>query len=240
METLLTVLHVFFCVFLILVILLQTGKGAGIGAAFGGGSQTVFGPRGAGSFIGKATGIVAALYMLSSFTLAYFSSSGSSGIAERATALNEEIAANVEEVMLEEKSTDTETAVDTATSETVPVDEADASPAPEKTADATPIEENAEEIADDTAAEAATPEKPVEKAAPAGLKRNATPPPGIENKPAAKPTPAVEEKTAPVAAPAPKPVPAPPAAEKAAPVPAAPVPAAPVPAAPAPVEKDTE
>ncbi len=84
MHTLLIVLHVIFCVFLILVILLQTGKGAGIGAAFGGGSsQTVFGPRGAGSFIGKLTGVVAALFMLSSLTLAYLSSSTATGLAEK-------------------------------------------------------------------------------------------------------------------------------------------------------------
>ena len=97
MTALLTVIHVVFCLFLILVILLQTGKGAGIGAAFGGGgSQTVFGPRGAGSFIGKLTGIVAALFMLTSFSLAYVSSSKTSGIAQKMEALNEEISSGQE------------------------------------------------------------------------------------------------------------------------------------------------
>jgi preprotein translocase subunit SecG len=85
MITLLTVLHVIFCLFLILVILLQTGKGAGMGSAFGGGgSSTVFGPRGAGSFIGKATGIVAALFMVTSLSLAFFSSSKSTSLEKRA------------------------------------------------------------------------------------------------------------------------------------------------------------
>ena len=84
MTTLLTVLHVLFCVFLILVILLQTGKGSGMGAAFGGGSSTVFGPRGAGSFIGKMTGTVAALFMLTSMTLAWISTSKSTGIRKMA------------------------------------------------------------------------------------------------------------------------------------------------------------
>lgn len=100
MVVLLTVLHVVFCVFLILVILLQTGKGAGMGVAFGGASQTVFGPRGAGSFIGKATGVVAALFMVTSLTLAWFSSSRGTGIAEKAGALADKRAGEVEEVDL--------------------------------------------------------------------------------------------------------------------------------------------
>jgi len=99
MITLLTVLHVIFCLFLILVILLQTGKGAGMGAAFGGGgSSTVFGPRGAGSFIGKATGIVAALFMITSLSLAFFSSSKSTSLEKRAL---EEVDQQGEEVDIE-------------------------------------------------------------------------------------------------------------------------------------------
>jgi preprotein translocase subunit SecG len=102
MVVLLTVLHVIFCLFLILVILLQTGKGAGMGVAFGGASQTVFGPRGAGSFIGKATAIVAALFMVTSLLLAFVSSSKSTGVAEKAGALAEKRAGEVEEVDLGE------------------------------------------------------------------------------------------------------------------------------------------
>ena len=108
MFTLLVVLHVIFCVFLILVILLQTGKGGGMGAAFGGASQTVFGPRGAGSFIGKLTGIVAALFMLTSLVLAYMSSSGNSGVADKVSALNDERAKDVESVDLTEAQTPTD------------------------------------------------------------------------------------------------------------------------------------
>ena len=100
MIALLTVLHVVFCLFLILVILLQTGKGAGMGVAFGGASQTVFGPRGAGSFIGKATAIVAALFMVTSLLLAWTSSSQSTGIADKAGALAEKRSSEVEEVDL--------------------------------------------------------------------------------------------------------------------------------------------
>jgi preprotein translocase subunit SecG len=104
MFTLFIVLHVIFCIFLILVILLQTGKGAGIGAAFGGGSQTVFGPRGAGSFIGRVTGIVAGLFMLTSITLAFLSTSRSDAAAKAVeNALQTEKATSVENVALTDK-----------------------------------------------------------------------------------------------------------------------------------------
>jgi preprotein translocase subunit SecG len=66
-----TVLHVVACIILILVILLQAGKGANMGAAFGGSSQTVFGSSGPASFLGKMTTVVAILFMLTSLTLSY-------------------------------------------------------------------------------------------------------------------------------------------------------------------------
>ncbi|HEX2677680.1 MAG TPA: preprotein translocase subunit SecG [Polyangiales bacterium] len=75
MITLLYSLYVFVCVFLILVVLLQAGKG-GMGAAFGGSSQTVFGSSGAGNFLTRLTVVSAALFMLLSATLTYVSSSG--------------------------------------------------------------------------------------------------------------------------------------------------------------------
>ena len=73
MHILITILHIVACVILILVVLLQAGKGANMGAAFGGSSQTVFGSSGAGTFLGKMTTIVAAVFMLTSLTLSYFS-----------------------------------------------------------------------------------------------------------------------------------------------------------------------
>ena len=73
MHILITILHIIVCVILILVVLLQAGKGANMGAAFGGSSQTVFGSSGAGTFLGKMTTIVAAIFMLTSLTLSYFS-----------------------------------------------------------------------------------------------------------------------------------------------------------------------
>ncbi len=75
LEIFLKVIHVIVCVFLVLVVLLQPGKG-GIGAGFGGGSQQIFGGRGAGNLLTKATGVSATIFILTSVSLAYISSSG--------------------------------------------------------------------------------------------------------------------------------------------------------------------
>jgi preprotein translocase subunit SecG len=76
MSTLVTVIHVVVCIFLMLTVLLQAGKGGGMGAAFGGGSSqgTVFGGSGAGGFLRKLTIMAAAGFMITSMTLAYISS----------------------------------------------------------------------------------------------------------------------------------------------------------------------
>jgi preprotein translocase subunit SecG len=74
MAVLLIILHVLACIGLIMIVLLQTGKGADMGAAFGGGSsQTLFGSSGAGTFFGKATTAIAVIFMVTSLTLAYMS-----------------------------------------------------------------------------------------------------------------------------------------------------------------------
>ncbi len=71
MLILLTIIHVIVCLFLILVVLLQSGKAADIAGAFGGmGSQTTFGPRGAATALTKATTVAAALFMITSLSLA--------------------------------------------------------------------------------------------------------------------------------------------------------------------------
>jgi len=68
----LTVLHVLACLFLIVIVLLQRGKGAEMGAVFGGGAgSTVFGSRGAGNFLTRMTTAAAVVFMLTSLTLAY-------------------------------------------------------------------------------------------------------------------------------------------------------------------------
>ena len=85
--TVLAIFHVFVCLFLITVVLLQQGKGGGMGVAFGGGtSGSVFGARGAGSFLGKMTAIGAFVFMLNSVVLAYMSSSSHGLFEERAQA----------------------------------------------------------------------------------------------------------------------------------------------------------
>ncbi len=80
MIVLLTVLHLLVCVFLILVVLLQTGKGADLAGAFGGSSQTAFGARGATTLLQKLTTGSAILFMLTSFTLALMANRGSSSV----------------------------------------------------------------------------------------------------------------------------------------------------------------
>lgn len=74
MYTLIVILHIVVSLAMILVILLQTGKGADIGAVFGGGgSQTLFGSSGPTSFLGKMTAAAAIIFMCTSLFLAYFS-----------------------------------------------------------------------------------------------------------------------------------------------------------------------
>jgi preprotein translocase subunit SecG len=75
MTVLLVIIHVVVCVALIMIVLLQTGKGADIGAAFGGGgSNTLFGTTGASTFLSKATTVAAVVFMLTSLGLAYLTS----------------------------------------------------------------------------------------------------------------------------------------------------------------------
>src|SRR5688500_17489244 len=75
MVTLITIIHVLVCLFLILVVLLQAGKGGGMGLAFGSSAaQTVFGGSGAGNILTKITSATAGVFMLTSLTLAYFAS----------------------------------------------------------------------------------------------------------------------------------------------------------------------
>ena len=75
MSLALIVIHIVVCVALIMIVLLQTGKGADMGAAFGGGgSQTLFGSTGASTFLSKATTVAAIIFMLTSLALAYLSS----------------------------------------------------------------------------------------------------------------------------------------------------------------------
>ncbi len=80
MQVLLLILHVLVCIFLILIVLLQSGKGAEMGAAFGGSSQTLFGSRGAATFLNKLTTVAAIVFMLTSLLLTMITTKGSSVI----------------------------------------------------------------------------------------------------------------------------------------------------------------
>ena len=67
------IIHVFVCIALILIVLLQSGKGAAMGAAFGGSSQTLFGSPGAAGFLTKITTVAAVVFMITSLLLAFWS-----------------------------------------------------------------------------------------------------------------------------------------------------------------------
>ncbi|UCF56539.1 MAG: preprotein translocase subunit SecG [Deltaproteobacteria bacterium] len=71
MKLIIILVHVSVCLGLILIVLLQRGKGADMGAAFGGSSQAVFGSRGAASFLHKVTAAIAIIFMLTSLGLAF-------------------------------------------------------------------------------------------------------------------------------------------------------------------------
>src|SRR6202049_3905779 len=76
---LITTIHVIVCFFLIIVVLLQSGKSGDIAAAFGGmGSQTAFGPRGAATALSKATTWSTVIFMITSITLSVMASRGGS------------------------------------------------------------------------------------------------------------------------------------------------------------------
>lgn len=84
MSILVTIVHVIVCLFLVMVVLLQSGKAADLAGAFGGmGSQTVFGPRGSATLLSRLTTIAALLFMLTSLSLSIVSTraGGSSGPA---------------------------------------------------------------------------------------------------------------------------------------------------------------
>jgi preprotein translocase subunit SecG len=89
MITALTVVHVIVCFFLIVVVLLQSGKAADLAGAFGGmGSQTAFGPRGSATVLSKATTIAAVLFMVTSLSLSILYTRRGSGAGVGASVLD--------------------------------------------------------------------------------------------------------------------------------------------------------
>ena len=102
MQTILTVLQLFLSLGLIGLVLIQHGKGADAGAAFGSGaSATVFGARGSGNFLSRTTAILAALFFITSIALGYYAAQGGrqAGIMDGVEALQVEAPA-VSEVPL--------------------------------------------------------------------------------------------------------------------------------------------
>src|SRR5271168_3507276 len=80
MTILFTFIHVIVCLFLIIVVLLQSGKAADLAGAFGGmGSQTAFGPRGSATLLSKATTLSAVLFMFTSLSLSILATRTSGG-----------------------------------------------------------------------------------------------------------------------------------------------------------------
>jgi preprotein translocase subunit SecG len=83
-TTILSVIHVLACAFLILIVLLQQGRGGGLGAAFGGAAtRQVFGGRGAGNLMTRLTAVAAVIFMSTSVTLAYIASSGDRSLKQQ-------------------------------------------------------------------------------------------------------------------------------------------------------------
>ena len=75
-----TIIHVIVCFALVLIVLLQAGKGAEMGAAFGGASQTLFGSSGAMGFLTKLTTVAAIVFMITSLMLAFSSTRQASSV----------------------------------------------------------------------------------------------------------------------------------------------------------------
>ena len=148
LETTLTVVHVFACILLILVILVQPGKSGGLGAAFGGaGAQQVFGGRGAGNLLSRVTWITMAVFFGTSISLAYMSSSGDTALEKEVKKDTDPAAASAaagsDEKPKEEEKPEPEEAPAPTPAETAPAaPEEGAAPegsaAPEAPADATP------------------------------------------------------------------------------------------------------
>ena len=103
-QTGLLITHTIIALVIIVLVLLQRGKGADAGAAFGAGaSGTVFGSRGSGSFFSRATAVLATIFFATSLTLAYFASQGNEGPT---SLLEDAPVVEVEEAAPEESSDD--------------------------------------------------------------------------------------------------------------------------------------
>jgi preprotein translocase subunit SecG len=101
MQLIIVLIHVVVCIALILIVLLQKGKGADMGAAFGGSSQAVFGSTGAAPFMSKITAAAAIIFMLTCLSLAYLFGKGTSssvmeGVSQPQAPVSQQSSAPVE------------------------------------------------------------------------------------------------------------------------------------------------
>ena len=126
MEIFLTVIHIFVSIVLILSILLQSGKGGGMGAALGGASAQVFGGRGAGTFLSKFTTFAAIVFMCTSLTLSMMGSDNRSVVKD---ALQKEAPAAAATDAAPAAEAAPEDAAAAPAAEAAPVDAAPAKPA---------------------------------------------------------------------------------------------------------------
>ena len=129
MYTFISIVYIFVCLFLILVVLLQSGKGGGLGSAFGGGaSQQIFGGAGAGNLLTRLTAGFAFAFMALSVWLAFLSTSGEQALdrAVRDQAATQEAAAEIEVEEAEEAAAEAEEAAAAEAEAPTEVEEADA------------------------------------------------------------------------------------------------------------------
>ncbi|HMG23009.1 MAG TPA: preprotein translocase subunit SecG, partial [Kofleriaceae bacterium] len=97
MSTLITILHVIVCLFLMLTVLLQSGKGGGMGGAFGGGNAaTVFGSSGASNFLKRLTAGAGTIFILTSMLLAFLASHNTADALEKFGEQQEKLASEKE------------------------------------------------------------------------------------------------------------------------------------------------
>jgi preprotein translocase subunit SecG len=182
MATLLTIIHVIACVFLILVVLLQAGKGGGVGVALGGQtSAQVFGGRGAGTFLERLTAGTAIVFMLTSMSLAYIASqSDSARLQKLAVEQKTKADAAAKKAADEKAAKDAEERArkDAAKPEgaAVPATPVEESAAPTPKGEAAPVEKKAEEKASPVVEKKAVEKKaaPIEKKA-APIEKKAAP-----------------------------------------------------------------
>ena len=108
MTSFLIIIHVLICIVLIIAVLMQSGKSADLAGAFGGGgSQTVFGPRGAGNILSKVTTISAIMFMVTSMGLWILSAQGDKSVVRgEDTAVTETAPKKKEETPVKKEAVD--------------------------------------------------------------------------------------------------------------------------------------